>query len=297
MKRIIIALLAVAVCGAFTTASAAKKNPKFKKGKQVQVVTATDTLSFAAGSSMTNGLMNYLKQQYDVDEAQMDAFVKGIEDAFAKGDKDDERAYAVGATVAHMIRAKMYPGINKEFDDKINPDLFVQGFISAVLNDTTVMTHKAADKYYRAKVDEKKKAAIDATRKAGEAFLAENATKEGVITTPSGLQYKILKQGEGDIPALIDEVEVIYEGRLIDGTVFDATSQHKGQKTDKFRADRVIKGWTEALTMMPAGSKWQLYIPNDLAYGDRAAGKIQPGSALIFDIELVGFKKNAPKKK
>lgn len=297
MKRIVIAFLAVAVSGMVTTASAAKKNPKFKKAQKVQVVTPADSLSYAAGASMTNGLMNFLKQQHDVDDTQLEAFVRGIEDALDKGDQDSDRAYAVGATVAHMIKAKMLPGINKEFGDSINATLFKNGFIAAVLNDTTVFTQKNADKYYRAKVDEAKKAASDANRLAGEAFLRENAKKEGVITTPSGLQYKILKQGEGDIPAPIDEVEVIYEGRLIDGTVFDATSQHKGKKTDSFRADRVIKGWTEALTMMPAGSKWQIYIPQELAYGDRATGKIQPCSALIFDIELVGFKKNAPKKK
>jgi len=112
-----------------------------------------------------------------------------------------------------------------------------------------------------------------------------------VITTPSGLQYKILKQGDGVVPQKTDKVKVHYEGRLIDGTVFDASTKH-GSEPATFRADQVIKGWTEALTMMPVGSKWQLFIPYELAYGERNAGQlIKPYSALIFDVELVGIEK------
>ncbi len=110
------------------------------------------------------------------------------------------------------------------------------------------------------------------------------------MTTPSGLQYKIIKKGTGDIPKANDEVLVHYEGRLLDGTVFDASRKH-GDKPLQFRANQVIKGWTEALTMMPVGSKWQLFIPYKLAYGDRAAGQIKPYSTLIFDVELVGINK------
>ncbi len=242
--------------------------------------------------------MNFLKQQYDIDESNLAQFIKGIEEALDKGDKAEERAYAAGVTIAHTIKDKMYPGISKDFGNNVDEKLFVKGFISALLGDSVPMKHADAEKYYREQVEAAKKAKLDETIKAGEAFLRENAKKEGVKTTESGLQYKILKTGNGEIPAPIDEVEVIYEGRLIDGTVFDATSKHNGQKTDKFRADRVIKGWTEALTMMPVGSKWQIYIPQNLAYGDRAAGDvIKPGSTLVFDIELVGVKKNAPMKK
>ena len=126
---------------------------------------------------------------------------------------------------------------------------------------------------------------------AGEKFLAENAKKPGVKVLPSGLQYKVIKAGQGEVPKATDEVEVIYEGRLIDGTVFDATSKHGGAKTDKFRAGNLIKGWTEALTTMPVGSKWQLYIPYELAYGERQAGQIPPYSTLVFDLELVSIVK------
>ena len=111
-----------------------------------------------------------------------------------------------------------------------------------------------------------------------------------MITTPSGLQYKVLVKGEGEVPQTTDKVKVHYEGRLIDGTVFDASSKH-GTAPATFQPNQVIKGWTEALTMMPVGSKWQLYIPQELGYGERQAGSIPPYSTLIFDVELVGIEK------
>ena len=127
-------------------------------------------------------------------------------------------------------------------------------------------------------------------REAGQKFLAENAKKDSVITTASGLQYKVLVKGEGEVPQMTDKVQVHYEGRLIDGTVFDSSRKH-GDKPTEFLPSQVIKGWTEALTMMPVGSKWQLFIPYQLAYGERNAGQIKPYSALIFDVELIGIDK------
>ena len=125
---------------------------------------------------------------------------------------------------------------------------------------------------------------------AGEKFLAENKTKEGVVTTPSGLQYKIITKGTGEIPADSSKVKVNYKGTLIDGTEFDSSYKRKEPAT--FRANQVIKGWTEALTMMPVGSKWELYIPQELAYGAReTGGQIKPFSTLIFEVELVGIEK------
>ena len=120
-------------------------------------------------------------------------------------------------------------------------------------------------------------------------FLAENAKKEGVKTTSSGLQYKIIKEGNGAVPTDSSKVKVNYKGTLIDGTQFDSSYDRKEPTT--FRANQVIKGWTEALTMMPVGSKWELYIPQDLAYGAREAGQIKPFSTLIFEVELVGIEK------
>ena len=121
-------------------------------------------------------------------------------------------------------------------------------------------------------------------------FLAENKAKEGVVTTPSGLQYKIITKGNGAVPADSSKVKVNYKGTLIDGTEFD--SSYKRNEPATFRANQVIKGWTEALTMMPVGSKWELYIPYDLAYGSRETGsQIKPFSTLIFEVELLGIEK------
>ena len=117
-------------------------------------------------------------------------------------------------------------------------------------------------------------------------FLAENKTKPGVVTTASGLQYIILKEGTGPKPAVTDKVKCDYEGKLIDGTVFDSST--KSGKPIEFAVNGVIKGWTEALQLMNTGSKWRLFVPSDLAYGDQQMGPdIKPGSTLIFDVELI----------
>jgi len=124
----------------------------------------------------------------------------------------------------------------------------------------------------------------------GAAFLAANAKKEGVITTASGLQYKIIKSGTGESPKLTDTVKVYYQGTLIDGTVFDSSMQHGGPAT--FPISGVIPGWTEALQLMKVGDKWQLFIPANLAYGGRSPGPaIPPNSVLIFEVELLGIEK------
>ena len=176
--------------------------------------------------------------------------------------------------------------------DSINADLFSKGFVASLQNDSSLYSQKKAETYYKERAEALKKAKEEGNRKAGEAFLAANKSKEGVVTMPDGLQYKVLTKGTGAIPKSTDNVIVKYEGKLIDGTVFDSSYKRKEQ-TNTFRADQVIKGWTEALTMMPVGSKWEIYLPQELAYGERAAGQIQPYSALIFTVELVGIE--APK--
>ena len=128
-----------------------------------------------------------------------------------------------------------------------------------------------------------------ANRQAGEEFLKENGKKKDVVTTKSGLQYKVLVKGEGEIPTATQRVKVNYEGHLIDGTEFD--SSYKRNEPTTFACNQVIKGWTEALTLMPVGSKWELYIPQELAYGDRESGKIPPYSTLIFTVELLSIEK------
>lgn len=156
------------------------------------------------------------------------------------------------------------------------------------------MTKEEAQTFMQTQMDAVKSKALEKkyadNKAAGEKFLAENKTKEGVVTTPSGLQYKVITKGTGAIPADTSKVKVNYKGTLIDGTEFDSSYKRKEPAT--FRANQVIKGWTEALTMMPVGSKWELYIPQDLAYGAReTGGQIKPFSTLIFEVELVGIEK------
>lgn len=136
---------------------------------------------------------------------------------------------------------------------------------------------------------QKKQERLAATKEAGKKFLEENAQREGVISLPSGLQYEVVKMGEGPKPTITDKVKVHYKGTLIDGKEFD--SSYKRGMPLEFRVNGVIKGWVEALLLMPAGSIWKLYLPSDIAYGDQQAGPlIAPGSTLVFDVELLEVK-------
>jgi len=151
----------------------------------------------------------------------------------------------------------------------------------------TVITTFRNEMIAKKQAEEKK--VSDANKQAGDQFLAANKTKEGVVTLPDGLQYKVIKQGDGAKPTTTDTVVAKYRGTLINGTEFDNSEKHGG--TAEFPVGQVIKGWTEALQLMPVGSKWQLFIPADLAYGPRSpGGEIGPNSTLIFDIELVSIK-------
>ena len=205
----------------------------------------------------------------------------------------DSLSYTAGYVLADIVRDRFLAGLAKEVegsDDSLQMRLAYQGLIDALKGDTALFKNRRAEEFLNGRVVAIRKAKEEKLKKAGKDFLEENAKKEGVITLPSGLQYKVLKQGDGIVPQKTDKVKVHYEGRLIDGTVFDASSKH-GTEPATFRPDQVIKGWTEALTMMPVGSKWQLFIPQELGYGERAAGQIPPYSTLIFDVELVGIDK------
>lgn len=297
MNKAFLLALALLASASFNTAEAAgkkkKENKTEQKAEEVKLTTAADSLSFAAGMVRTDGLAPFLKQQYGVEEAQMADFIKGYEDAIAAGVPDQMKAYSAGQQIAIMVSQRMLPFLKDEFkgrNDSINEAMFYHGFASSLKNDHSLMADSVAKAYF----DKAFKQAIDdrnaATRKAGEDFLAANAKKEGVKVTPSGLQYKVITAGTGDIPAKDEEVTVKYEGHLIDGTEFDSSYKRPGE-TAKFRPNQVIKGWTEALTMMPVGSKWELYIPQNLAYGERQAGKIPPYSTLIFTVEMVSVNK------
>lgn len=305
MKKTILLALALVAGASLYTATAQKKKAAAKKvpaAKEapVKLSNGSDSLSYIAGMSITNGLIPFLVQQQNVDTAYMADFVKGFQMVTNGGSDPKMKAYAAGMDIAKQVMDRMIPEITKDFTD--TPDsivtaLFYKGFTAALLKDSSLFKQEAAEQLFRDKQIANKAAKDEklygANRDAGRKFLAENAKKEGVVTLPSGLQYKVLVKGDGPVPNVDEKVQVNYEGRLVDGTVFDASAKH-GDKPIEFRPSQVIKGWQEALTMMPVGSKWQLFIPYELAYGDRDTGQIKPYSALIFDVELVGIDRPQP---
>lgn len=163
---------------------------------------------------------------------------------------------------------------------------FVKGIKDILSGNNTEMTHAEAQKVVNEHFRKLSEEAYAVNKAAGEKFLAENAKKQGVVALPSGLQYEVIKEGNGKKPSATDRVQCHYEGTLIDGTVFD--SSIKRGEPAVFGVNQVIKGWVEALQLMKEGAKWRLYIPYDMAYGENGAGElIPPYSALIFDVELI----------
>jgi len=206
----------------------------------------------------------------------------------------DKLSYAIGMNIG--------AGMKKDGVD-VDPSIVEQGLKDALTGSKPLMTDAEAQTVmteFRAEMIKKKQEEAqrvgEANKQAGQQFLATNKTKEGVVTLPDGLQYKILKEGTGPKPTATDTVTVHYRGTLINGTEFD--SSYKRNEPTTFGVNQVIKGWTEALQLMPVGSKWQLFIPSDLAYGERSpAPEIGPNSTLVFDVELVSIQdKNQDKK-
>jgi FKBP-type peptidyl-prolyl cis-trans isomerase FklB len=201
----------------------------------------------------------------------------------------DKLSYSVGIDMGNSLKRNSI---------EIDPDMLLKGIKDAMTGEKTLMTEQeiretiqTAQKEFQAKQQEKMKAVGEKNKKEGETFLAENKIKEGIKTLPSGLQYKVISAGSGTMPKATDTVTVNYKGMLIDGTEFD--SSYKRGEPATFAVNGVIKGWTEALLLMKEGAKWQLFIPSDLAYGERGAmgGPIGPNAVLIFDVELVKIKK------
>jgi len=208
------------------------------------------------------------------------------QDTKAPESQEEKISYAIGTQIGSSL---------KNDDIAIVPEQFLSGVLDAIEGKDTKMTPEemnatmmALQQELQKKQMEKATAAASENAEAGEKFLEENGKKEGVITTKSGLQYKVLEEGDGKKPTAADTITAHYHGTLIDGTVFDS-SVDRGQPA-QFPVGRVIAGWTEALQLMPVGSKWRLFIPSDLAYGERGAGNdIGPNAALIFDVELLSI--------
>ena len=201
---------------------------------------------------------------------------------------DKQKAsYAIGMNVGSSIRRQSVD---------VDPDILARGLKDSLAGGKTLLTDdeaKAALTALQAEArkaqEEKMQIAAEANKKEGDAFLADNKTKPGVVTLPSGLQYKVITEGSGPKPTADDSVVCNYRGTLLNGTEFDSSYKH-GQPIE-IPVGRVIKGWSEALQLMPVGSKWQLFIPPDLAYGNRGAGNdIGPNATIVFEVDLVSIK-------
>jgi FKBP-type peptidyl-prolyl cis-trans isomerase FklB len=225
----------------------------------------------------------------------MDDFIKGLNEGANAGDDKKKAAYYAGIQIGQQISNQMVKGINHELfgEDStktISLKNFMAGFIAGTVGKGGLMTvdsaAQVAQDMMRAIKAKNLEKEFGGNKAEGEKFLAENGKKEGVKLLPSGVQYKVIKEGTGALPKDTSMVKVHYEGKTIDGKVFD--SSYKRNEPADFRANQVIKGWTDALVHMPAGSIWEVYIPQELAYGERQQGTdIKPFSTLIFKIELL----------
>jgi len=256
--------------------------------------TEVDSMSYAIGMAQTQGLKEYLVNQLGVDSAYMGDFIKGLNEGANAGDSKKKAAYYAGIQIGQQISNQIMKGLNREVfgDDStktVSLKNFMAGFISGTTGKNGLMTMDSAQVIGQRLVQSIKAKELVKTygpnKEAGEKFLAANAKKEGVKTLPSGVQYKIIKEGTGAIPTDTSLVKCHYEGRLLNDTVFD--SSYKRGEPITLRCNQVIKGWTEVMTHMPAGSIWEVYIPQELAYGEREQGDIKPFSTLIFKIELI----------
>ncbi len=205
-----------------------------------------------------------------------------------KTDKD-KFSYALGMNFGEGFRKQ---GLD------LDPAVFAKAMAESFKGGKLAMTDqemqallKSAAAEIRKKQEAQQAQKGEAAQKEGEAFLAANKAKDGVVALPSGLQYKVLKAGAGEKPTLEDKVVCNYKGTLINGTEFDASEKHGGPAT--FPVKGVIAGWTEALQLMPVGSKWELFVPSNLAYGPNGPGDIGPNATLIFEVELVSIEKAA----
>ena len=289
MKKLTV-VASVAIAAAIFT-SCGNSTPKANLKSDI------DSMSYAIGMAQTQGLKEYLIYRMGIDTAYVDEFVKGVNVGANAGDDKKKTAYYAGLQIGQQVSQQMIKGINYEVfgqdsTQTISLQNFMAGFIAGVLEKDGKMTLEQAQEIAQAKMKEVKAKSLEKTygenKKAGEKFMAEIAKKPGIKKLADGVYYEVIKEGNGPIPADTNRVEVHYEGKLLNDTVFD--SSYKRNSPTTFRCNQVIPGWTEALTHMPVGSTWMVYIPQEQAYAEREAGLIKPFSALKFKIELLGIK-------
>ena len=286
MKKLMIVAAMAIVAAGFTACG--NGTPKANLKSDV------DSMSYAIGMAQTQGLKEYLVDRLGVDTAYIGEFIKGLNEGVNAGDNKKKAAYYAGIQIGQQISNQMVKGINHEVfgedsTKSISLKNFMAGFISGTLGKQGLMTIEQAQTVAQTKMQEIKAREMEKTygpnREEGEKFLAANAKKEGIKTLESGVQYRVIKEGTGAVPADTSLVKVHYEGRLLNDSVFD--SSYKRGEPITLRCNQTIKGWTDAMVHMPAGSVWEVYIPQELAYGEREQGIIKPFSVLVFKIELL----------
>jgi FKBP-type peptidyl-prolyl cis-trans isomerase FklB len=251
--------------------------------KKVNLATQNDSVNYAFGYLNGNEVSMYIFALDSTGEMKKE-FIANINVGLKSAVKNPQLVN-MGEQIGKSIKEQEPYGLIGESSLVTDFELIKQGFINGLLGDT-VMTGDVAGEYIQSTINTIK---YGDTKTLGEQFLAENGLKEGVITTASGLQYEVIKMGKGKKPAATDRVKVHYHGTLTDGTVFDS-SVERGEPTS-FGLNQVIKGWTEGLQLMPVGSKFRFYIPQELGYGGQQAGSIPPYSTLIFEVELLEIEK------
>ena len=268
-----------------------------ENNESADLTALVDTFSYAMGLAQTQGLKGFIMYRMGIDTTYMADFVKGLKSGIKVGDNAKQTALYAGIQIGQQINNQIIPGVSREVfnnaEELISKDYFMAGFIAGVTENKMLMHPMMAQQDAFRLMEEIKNERFEqqfgANKAKGEAFLDSIAQTEGVTKTESGLCYKVITEGKGAIPTNTDKVKVHYRGTLIDGTEFD--SSYSRNEPTTFRANQVIAGWTEALTMMPVGSKWMLYIPQELAYGSRDMGTIKPFSTLVFEVELLEIEK------
>jgi len=287
MKKLNI-FIAVAIIAAFTFSSC-----NSNKSKLPTLKTQIDSLNYAFGVANGSGIKDYYIKG-DSAKQKVATLLAGMKEGM-KGEvvKGNEELVDLGTKIGTSLKEQEKSGLMGDSTLKVNIKLIKQGLVNGLNGSKIQMTSEEAQTYLQktmqARQAKKLEAQYGPNKAAGEKFLAENAKKPGVITTASGLQYEILKKGNGPLPEATTKVKVNYHGTLIDGTVFDSSVDRKSPVV--FGVNQVIPGWSEALKLMPVGSKYKLYVPQQLAYGPGGQGAIKPFSMLIFEVELLSIEK------
>lgn len=253
-----------------------------------------DSLAYEMGVAQADGLKQYMTMQLGVDSTQMDQFIRGMKEGALNESDPKKDAYMKGLEVGKQIQ-QMAKGLSGEvYGNDSTKSVKAQNILAGLIAGLTGKAGETTEEAYK-KFNEKLEpirnknleSQYGANKKAGEAYLEANKKKPGVTVLPSGVQYKVLVEGKGALPTDTTKVSVNYEGKLIDGTVFDSSYQRNMPMTIDLAQPHVIPGWVEVLKRMPAGSKWEVTIPADQAYGSQDMGQIKPFSTLIFTIEVL----------